>query len=370
MAEKDIVGGLFGITPEMYQQNRQQQQMAEAVRMGSLTPEQFIGTQAYRGGQMAGNVLGGLLGVEDPELAKIREVQSMRGQFDLSTPTGMRQFARALSDKGYGDLAVQASARAADIDKEIASAEKARTEKLPNIANLQLYRDRLIQAVGPNDPRVKEVNAAIEAAGKGQGTTINIDQKGQTAFATNLGAEDAKRVNKAEQLIESAAGTLTTLKKMADTEQLGVISGTGSAARVEALKFLDTAGFTTPGEKTKLAASENFNKLTGDLILERIKQLGTNPSNADRDFIAKIVPQLESSPQARKQLIQYMADRANAVVKEASALSEYGRKNQGLSGYKPTIPLVGLSSGQKSISEYSVQELEEMRKNAKPSGAR
>jgi hypothetical protein len=131
MAQQDIVGGLFGITPEMYQQQRQQQQMAEAVRMGSLTPEQFINTQAYRGGQAAGNVLGGLLGVEDPELAKIRDVQQMRTQFDVSTPKGLSQFAQALGQKGYTDLAMQAAQRAAELDQTVATAglRKAQAEK-------------------------------------------------------------------------------------------------------------------------------------------------------------------------------------------------------------------------------------------------
>lgn len=116
---QDIVGGLFGVTPEMYQQDRQQRQLAEAVKMGSLTPEQFINTQAYRGGQAAGNVIGGLLGVEDPQLQMIRDVQAMRSQFDVSTPTGLRSFAQALGQKGYTDLAVQATAKAAEIGQKM-----------------------------------------------------------------------------------------------------------------------------------------------------------------------------------------------------------------------------------------------------------
>jgi hypothetical protein len=146
MAERDIVGGLFGVTPEMYQQQRQQQQLAEAVRMGSLTPEQFINTQAYRGGQALGNVAGSLLGVEDPQLMKIRDVQQMRTQFDVSTPAGLREFAQALGQKGYTDLAVQATAKAADIDKDIAAAVKSRRESTP-AAEEQAKRIRLNELV-------------------------------------------------------------------------------------------------------------------------------------------------------------------------------------------------------------------------------
>lgn len=370
MAEKDIVGGMFGITPEMYQRSIAARDTATNANLAALAPGQLAGFYAMEAGSGLGRATQGLLGVEDPELVKIRDVQQMRTQFDVSTPKGLREFAQALGQKGYTDLAMQASARAADIDKEISQAEKNRQEKLPPIANLQLYRENLIKVVGKDDPRVKEVDAAITAAGKGTGTVVNIDQKGQTAFEQGLGTKDAERVSNAEKLIESAAGTLGTLKKMAEVNQMGVIGGTGSAARIEALKFLDTAGFTTPKEKTTLASSENFNKLTGDLILERIKQLGTNPSNADRDFIAKIVPQLESSALARKQLIEYMADKANQVVNEATKLSTYGRENRGLKGYKPTIPLVDATLPTKNISQYSVQELENMLKNAKPAGAK
>lgn len=143
MAERNIVGGLFGITPEMYQQQRQQQQMTEAVNMGSLTPAQFINTQAYRGGQAAGNVLGGLLGVEDPQLAAVRDVTAMRQQYDTSTVEGLRQFAGALSQKGYSDFAMQAAQKAADLEQTMATTglRQAQTEKalsVPSVSPEQL----------------------------------------------------------------------------------------------------------------------------------------------------------------------------------------------------------------------------------------
>ena len=381
MAQPQSVLGIFGLSPEMYAQRKQDELEAEQMAVGKMSsgPGSLLNPSmaniyglATQQGQMIGQVgkaVGGLLGVEDPEMQMVRDVQQLRSQFDTSTSKGLRGFASVLAPK-YPELAMRASAEADKRDESAATVTAKTREQLPAIAKLQLYRDNLIKAVGADDPRVKEVDAAITAAGKGTGTVVNIDQKGQTAFEQGLGTKDAERVSNAEKLIESAAGTLGTLKKMAEVNQMGVIGGTGSAARIEALKFLDTAGFTTPKEKTTLASSENFNKLTGDLILERIKQLGTNPSNADRDFIAKIVPQLESSALARKQLIEYMADKANQVINEATKLSTYGRENRGLKGYKPTIPLIESNIPTKNISQYSVQELENMLKNAKPAGAK
>lgn len=131
---QDIVGGLFGITPEMYQQNKQQQQMAEAIKMGSLTPEQFVGTQAYRGGQAAGNVLGGLMGVEDPQLQAIRGAQSVVSKYDINTSAGLKsitqelqQLAQSTGNSAYMGMAQDSAKKyQATLLNEAAVAQKTR----------------------------------------------------------------------------------------------------------------------------------------------------------------------------------------------------------------------------------------------------
>jgi hypothetical protein len=106
MADKNIVGGMFGISPEMYSMQRditgQQQAAALAAQPGTLMSPSLAPfyAQAAQQGQLIGRAAGSLLGVEDPELAKIRDVQSMRTQFDVSTPTGLRSFAQALGQNG------------------------------------------------------------------------------------------------------------------------------------------------------------------------------------------------------------------------------------------------------------------------------
>lgn len=370
--ELGIVSSLFGISPSM--QNKAMQQAA--YKRGADAGQNLLGAAIGQTGMFAEQARQGIsagLGVQSPEDKILAIRQQAQQQFNPNSPEGLLQIAEFLNQNGDAAGARQAvmlaqgqQSRTQKIATDRATEQAKLREKLPTIAQLQSYRESLIAQLGPNDPRVREVSAAIEAAGKGQGTVVNIDQKGKSAFAEGLGSKDSARVAKAEELIQSASNELATLKKMSETDMLGVISGTGATARVEALKFLDTAGFTTTKEKTKLAASENFDKLTGDLILSRIKQLGTNPSNADREFIAKIVPQLASSPLARKQLIDYMATRANEVITEASALSDYGRKNDGLGGYKPKIPLIGATNAKKDISEYTIEELEALRKTAKP----
>jgi hypothetical protein len=375
----NIVGGLFGVDPEQMMRQRQATDASNAFRYAQLEPLEQAKMSIYQGGAGLARGVQGLLG-GDPELERVSKIKQLSTQFDLTSATGIRDFARALQPFAPNE-AMMAAKRADEMETTGLTQAKLQSEAVKNLRDqriptsslgkLLFEKDELLKTGVPaNDPRVIAYDQAIAAEGKGKGTSITVDQRGQTAFSTGLGTEDAKRVNNAEKLIESASGTLQTLKAMADKDALGVISGTGATARIEALKFLDTAGFTTPAEKGKLANSENFNKLTGDLVLERIKMLGTNPSNADREFINKIVPQLESSATARKQLINYMADKANGVVREASALSTYGRKNQGLGGYSPTIPLIDTTVPKREISSYSVEELEAMQKKAKPAGAK
>jgi len=104
MAEK-IVNSIFGVDPAMYSQLKNQQNYADALAVGnqyavpgtmmnpSLGP---LYTQAAQQGQLIGGGVGTLLGAQDPELQKITAIKQLSTQFDLTSPTGMREFSRAL----------------------------------------------------------------------------------------------------------------------------------------------------------------------------------------------------------------------------------------------------------------------------------
>ena len=112
MAEQNIVGGLFGITPESYSQQQRLLDQAAALNYAKLTP----GEQAGYGGMVAGQQIGraaqSLLGVEDPQLVAIRKVQSLATQFDTTTSNGLMQFAQALQQNGLPQYAAMAADKA------------------------------------------------------------------------------------------------------------------------------------------------------------------------------------------------------------------------------------------------------------------
>lgn len=171
MAQQDIVGGLFGITPEMYQQGLTARDTKTNLEAAQLTPGQLAGYYAMEAGSGLGRTTKGLLGVEDPELVKIRDVQSMMGQFDVSTPQGLRDFASVLAPK-YPDLAVQAATKAAAIDKQLADAEKARRE--PDEGVKQLIAKSTPQSVAKylETRNVGDLVLVKGAAGEGTGAGV------------------------------------------------------------------------------------------------------------------------------------------------------------------------------------------------------
>jgi hypothetical protein len=176
-------------------------------------------------------------------------------------------------------------------------------------------------------------------------------------FQKQIGKEDANAVTKARELRTTAIRELTGLNEMATINTKNITSGTFASGRVGVANFFNTIGLLGSGDVQKLANSESYAKLASDLVLDKIKALGTNPSATDRDFVVRIIPQLENSPQARADLIAYLQKRANQTIQETTAMERYARENKGLSGYVPTIPLTISPQTAKKASDMTDQEL-------------
>ncbi len=87
----DIVGSLFGVTPEGLDAARQQQMREQAMAYAQLTPQQQITYGAALGGQQFGRSIGGLLGAEDPQLQIVRRRQEVSSQIDWTNPKSILQ---------------------------------------------------------------------------------------------------------------------------------------------------------------------------------------------------------------------------------------------------------------------------------------
>ena len=271
------------------------------------------------------------------------------------------------SDKASTEVARDAQIEV--IDRQLANPEMSSQER----ANLETRRDRLLgtkenkpsinkvgTAIGSNKPVFLDENEnqmfiyemgadgkqkrVLYTGGVDQTTTKisqSVSQKGETAFVEKLGALDAKDVSDARGLRDNSIAALSTLNDLAKLNEQDLYTGTYAKGRVGAANLLNTLGLASPKDQEALAASENYQKTSGDLILRTLGgKLGAGYSNEDRKFIEGLVPQLENSAQARRALIERMQRVNEKIIKETTRLEEYARANNGLKGFKADIPLI------------------------------
>ena len=106
----DIVQGLFGITPESYQQQRDAAAYQRAAAFGQMDPMQSARTSIFYGANQLGNIAGGMLGAEDPQLVRIKQQQQVLTGLDINDPQSIAQATMRANQMGNPQLALQLTA--------------------------------------------------------------------------------------------------------------------------------------------------------------------------------------------------------------------------------------------------------------------
>lgn len=96
----EIVGSLFGVTPEDYQQARQAQADKMALEFAKLDPFQSARFAIGRGAYDLAGALGGALGAQDPELQIISRRQAIARQINPTDLNSMQMGVQALAQAG------------------------------------------------------------------------------------------------------------------------------------------------------------------------------------------------------------------------------------------------------------------------------
>jgi len=94
MAQDSIVGGLFGLTPEMYQRSQQAADQQEARQFAQLSPFEQASAGFYSAGRGLGRGIGSMLGAEDPQLRMIAQQQQILSNVDFSDPISIMDAAK------------------------------------------------------------------------------------------------------------------------------------------------------------------------------------------------------------------------------------------------------------------------------------
>jgi len=450
MAEPSIVQGLFGATPEAYQQQQQRQAMQDALAMAQLDPMQLARANIMAGANRAAGGFAGLMGAEDPAMRLMSQRNALAKQIDMNDPESIMRGAQTAVQMGDTVVATALADYARKAASELALVQQRTAEKMTSEQRNALafaasvgrpgspefnraYQDKLTELTSKPETTSTEMrNAAAIAAtefpvgspqyaekyreelkrlttkeqkvgnvkevGVAMGTRepvyldVNQDQQyiyqkgadgkqirvpyfggvdrttattkvqvdtGQNEFRKRLGVKDADRVDAAMTMKEGSIAALNSLNRLNQLDQNALISGTFATGRVGATNLLNTLGLTSAKDADSLAKSENYQKTAGDVILATLGgKLGAGFSNEDRRFIQSLVPQLENSPQARKQLIEFMVNKNQSIVDETTRLENYAREKESLKGYVPKIPIINLGGNTpKSLSELSNEEL-------------
>lgn len=386
----EVMNSLFGVTPESLMAQREAVLAQQAQNFAQLSPMQAAQAGFYTAGNRLAGAAGGLLGAQDPEMMRIQQRQQILQGLDLSNPDSLKQgIQTAMQNKDYQLVSeltnrYQATAKAglearkteADIAAKLGeklTPEQKNAAGLADAAGLtrgtqewqDAYSKSLKGLTDKNEPTAvvetadgvflvnkltgEKISRVGSAPERGNKTTVSVDAKGEAEFTKELGKLDAKRVNDALTTRDTATSALNSLNKLAALPSDQLITGQFASGRVGATNLLSTLGLASPADAQKLATSQQYQKVAGDVILQTLGgKLGAGFSNADREFIASLVPQLETNPEARRSLIKFMQAKNQDIIKESTKLENYARQNKGLSGFNPTIPMSVAPTGQYS----------------------
>jgi hypothetical protein len=191
----------------------------------------------------------------------------------------------------------------------------------------------------PNAPLVK-VKGQIAEKGK---SNVTVNNKGPAAFDVELSKLDAKQLDQWRDKSEAARNSLSVAQRLKDAEAKGAYSGGLADQKLAAANMINgITGITPKG----LVGSQLYNAEASKLVLEHVKTLGANPSNADREFIEKTVPRLATSQEARQQMAEFIEKSAQRTISTFDTMDQYARANRGLGGFKfPEMPGVGGQNG-------------------------
>ncbi len=141
----EIVGGLFGVTPESLQAQRDAAVEAQALQYAQLNPFQQAQMSIYSGANKLGGGIAGLLGAQDPEMMRIQQRQKLLQGVDIGDPKALRERAAvAMQQNDYAaaqqllDKALSIEAKVASTAKDVAAAGRERAQGTPaDIAKAQ-----------------------------------------------------------------------------------------------------------------------------------------------------------------------------------------------------------------------------------------
>jgi hypothetical protein len=291
-----IVEGLFGLTPEMYGQQQRTSALSEGMRLAQLDPAARGQALIYAGARGLGDVAGGALGAEDPQLRLISTRNSIAQQIDQNNPESIMKGAQMLAQAGDQQGAMALAQYARQAQESMAQTQQRLAAGTASLA--QAARERF--QADPEKVRLAKEVALLS------GPVGSIEYN--TAYAKSLreqvepkAEKDARfgtdRESVSAELYDKSFAQLTTaeraiVNKRVEEEQ-GKKAEKGAAKLTNVMpgqeKFVDIPEFRAKVQKTIAPQIESVN--AADQALEAISDSITKNNfvsfNAARVQLAK-----------------------------------------------------------------------------------
>ena len=158
----EIVGSLFGITPDLYERQLAAQDQARAIQMANLEPGARGAAMIQAGAAGLGRGIGNLLGAQDPQMQIISARNQVVRQLDQNDPNSFLQASQMLAQMGdtQGAMALADAARKLQESGALVAQRNAAAQA--SVA--QATREREPRAA-PTTPDLTNARAIAAAAG-------------------------------------------------------------------------------------------------------------------------------------------------------------------------------------------------------------
>lgn len=260
----EIVSNLFGIDPAALQQSNATTDFAQAYRFAQLDPFERANMALFQSGAGLARGTGQLLG-GDEQLNRATALRQLAGQFDLTSPEGLQQYATAAAQIDPR-VATQAAAEAARRQQQSLTAQKTRLD----IGKTELDIKTTERKIAQDEKLRAELNALPATATDEQILSVFRKYGDPNVVIRALEASAVKRDAIEQRRIAA------DLKKydQAKSDEGKVAAATASADRI--INTVDEAiplvGITTAG----VAGALNIPGTSGRDLEEALKTIKAN----------------------------------------------------------------------------------------------
>lgn len=229
----NIVEGLFGMTPDMYQRQQYQQDLQQGYDLARLDPGAAARAQLGAGIGQLGRGFAGAMGIEDPQLKMISETNQLMQGLNLRDPQSLVNAAQQASQMGNTGLAL----KLLDLSDK-AQSRLQQIQAQQEVLQARQISQQAFQPGTPERPQMLDVQEREQMADQGTPLPEN--------FAGTAPSYDVGRV--ANRLLATPAGR-AEYKSILDAQEA---SAKTAKLAAEALSAQAKANVAAPSERVKL----------------------------------------------------------------------------------------------------------------------